>query len=153
MRTFLLLTTIALLLAPLAAGTRESRAQAPSASTGGIYVDEVRSKLDHFARQSVYRQTHDLFFDNLRDGAYQNVMLELSADTEYLVVGACDRDCKDIGFEIYGEDGGYLAGDSGTGEVSVLEVTPRWTGEFTLKVRMQRCAADPCYWGIGVYQR
>jgi hypothetical protein len=154
MRAISLVTRLPLLLAALATVAPAAHGQVRPVSTGGSsYVNEVREQLDYFSRQMVYRRTHDLYFDRLNHRREQNITLQLRAGVDYVIAGACDRDCSDLDFTLYDENGNYIDSDTGSDDFPIVEVTPQWTGPFTLKVHMYQCSVNPCHWGVGVYRR
>ncbi|HEX8386634.1 MAG TPA: hypothetical protein VF576_10640 [Rubricoccaceae bacterium] len=118
------------------------------------YTQQVTRQLDG-ARATLqregYRQTHDYEIGNLNDDAEESFTVNLTGDRNYAVVGACDSDCSDMDFWLYDENENLIDSDTGTDDVPVVRVTPSWTGQFTVRVKMYACSANPCYYGIGVF--
>lgn len=153
MRAIALLSHLPLLLVAVATAAQDVQAQAgPNGFSADPFVNEVREQLDRFAHRTGYRRTHELFFDYLNHDQYQYVTVD-TRGVRYLVVGACDNDCTDLDFVLYDENGNYIDGDTGDDDIPMVEVTPRRTGTFELRVRMYECSVNPCYWGVGVYRR
>ena len=128
-------------------------AAAPSAAAQ-TYSNQVRVQLDA-AKQTLrgqgFRATHDYEIGSLDDGAEESFTLQLSAEREYALVGACDEDCADMDFWLYDENDNLIDSDTSTDDVPIVRVTPRWSGTFRIRVRMYECSVEPCYYGIGVF--
>lgn len=118
------------------------------------YTAQVRSQLDA-AKQTLrgegFSQSHDYEIDSLDDGAEDSFTIELDADQDYAIVGACDVDCSDMDFWLYDENANLIDSDTSTDDVPIVRVTPRWSGQFTIRVKMYACSVEPCYYGIGVF--
>ena len=118
------------------------------------YSNQVRNQLDA-ARATLARegmsQTHDYEIDSLDDDAEDSFTLTLRADREYAIVGACDNDCSDMDFWLYDENDNLIDSDTSTDDVPVVRVTPRWSGQFRIRVKMYACSVEPCFYGIGVF--
>ena len=124
------------------------------AQCSGTYSRQVCSQLDAaktvLAREG-FRQTHDYEVDNLDDDQEDSFTVNLRADREYAIVGACDEDCEDLDFWLYDENDNLIDSDTSTDDVPVVRVTPRWTGTFRIRVKMYACSSEPCYYGIGIF--
>lgn len=118
------------------------------------YTQQVRRQLD--GAQSTlenegFSSTHDYEIGSLNDDAEESFTLDLTGDREYAIVGACDNDCSDMDFWLYDENDNLIDSDTSTDDVPVVRVTPSWTGQFRVRVKMYACSANPCYYGIGVF--
>lgn len=127
---------------------------AAQAQCSGRYSQQVCRQLDGakstLAREG-FTQTHDYTVDRLNDDEEDSFTVNLRADREYAIVGACDNDCDDLDFWLYDENDNLIDSDTSTDDVPVVRVTPRWTGEFRVRVKMYSCSAEPCYYGIGIF--
>lgn len=101
----------------------------------------------------VTRVTHRLYRDWLNQGSHQYVGFKLEAGVRYFFVGACDRDCGDLDFELFEPDGSLVAHDTEADSTPVVSVMPEVDGSFRLKVTMFTCAIEPCEWGVRGYRR
>ncbi|MET0648842.1 MAG: hypothetical protein ABW208_19710, partial [Pyrinomonadaceae bacterium] len=86
-------------------------------------------------------------------GETSSFALSLNGGTEYRLVSACDNDCSDIDIVVYDENGNQVASDTSRDDKPVVSVTPRWTGQFRIKVTMYKCSNSPCAYGISVFGR
>jgi hypothetical protein len=66
-------------------------------------------------------------------------------------VGVCDNDCSDLDLVLYDADGDQVDSDVQTDDVPIVQVTPRETMRYRVKVLMPTCKTNPCWYGIGVY--
>ena len=118
------------------------------------YTQQVRRQLDGAGRtlaREGFQSTHTYEIGNLNDDAQESFTLALDGDRPYAIVGACDNDCQDMDFWLYDENDNLIDSDTGTDDVPVVRVTPQWSGQFSIRVRMYACSANPCYYGIGVF--
>jgi hypothetical protein len=99
------------------------------------------------------KPTEDPYIATLDEGTQQEVDIVLRGGVSYLLIGACDKDCKNLKMEIYDEDGKYVGQNTGRAVIPTLEITPENMQRFTIRMIMKRCDANPCYYGIGVYRR
>ncbi len=128
-------------------------ALAPAADAQS-YAAQVRAQLDtakRTLRNQGFQQSHDYTIESLDDGAEDEFSVDFDEGREYAIVGACDQDCGDMDFWLYDENGNLIDSDTSTDDVPVVRVTPRWSGEFTVRVKMYDCAVEPCFYGIGIY--
>lgn len=93
------------------------------------------------------------YIGTLDDNTYRDLTVTLHKGVSYVLIGVCDDDCRNLNMKLYDEDGDYIGGDTAPNPVADLEITPRHTQDFTLRMIMRRCTADPCYYGLGVYSQ
>ena len=75
------------------------------------------------------------------------VMLE--EGRTYKIVGVCDNDCSDLDLEV--TQGGTVVGtDILPDDVPIVTFRATATGSYSIKVMMETCSSEPCYWGIVV---
>lgn len=120
------------------------------------YEREVAERLDY--RGSLLLEQGMEPFDayilgSLSEGADTTIYVNLYAGQEYLFTGACDRDCGDIDFEVYDEDGELLDEHLGYDDIPEVSVAPERTGAFQIDVSMPNCAEALCWYGIGMFYR
>lgn len=100
-----------------------------------------------------YKLTHDPLVDKLSTDENDYVTLNLRRGVNYVIVGVCDQDCRDIDLRLYDEDGNLIDSDTDSDDKPFVKVRPRWSGQFKIKVTMARCRANYCYYGIGAFGR
>jgi hypothetical protein len=91
-------------------------------------------------------------YDRLYSGYYGTWTLTLNKGVSYGLLAACDQSCGDIDLELYDENGRLVASDLKSDGYPFVGVTPRWSGEFTLKVTMVTCRDQPCLYGFGLFR-
>ena len=96
-----------------------------------------------------YDQTHDTQIGSLRDDENESFSLTLRSGTSYALVGVCDNDCSDLDLVLYDADGDQVDSDVQTDDVPIVQVTPRETMRYRVKVLMPTCKTNPCWYGIG----
>jgi hypothetical protein len=88
----------------------------------------------------------------LRDNTYTDVTYTLQRGVPYALVGVCDNDCPDLDLKLYDENYNLIDADTQPDATPVIEVTPKWTGVFHVRVIMSRCNANPCWYGLGEFE-
>ena len=71
--------------------------------------------------------------------------VQLRANTNYRVYGACDNDCSDLDMEIYGSDGALVDRDVATDDTPYVQITPTSSGRYYVRTWVYACASEPCY--------
>lgn len=79
------------------------------------------------------------------------VPVRLQAGVTYSIVGVCDEDCSSLSLVLANAAGNEVAIDRTSGSVPVIEVTPRETMAYGVKVVMTACRMNPCWYGVAVY--
>jgi hypothetical protein len=92
------------------------------------------------------------FVGNLRNNTYTDVTYTLTRGVEYALVGVCDDDCPDLDLKLYDENYNLIDSDTKPDATPVIEVTPRWTGVFHVRVIMSECRNNPCWYGVGEFE-
>lgn len=98
-----------------------------------------------------YELTHNIRTGYLRTGEVTNYYFNLSSGRNYIIYAVCDEDCGDIDLCLFDENDNEISCDNKTDSMPFVNVTPRWTGSFRLRVRMYNCRVNPCKFGIAVF--
>jgi len=117
------------------------------------YREQVEGQLaviKLLTKEKGYEETHNDKFDKLSSNKSDSFSFQLRKDKKYLVLAVCDNDCKDMDLVLYDENNNEVAKDKSTDSLPVVEVNPKWTGKFKLKVIMESCSNNPCTYGIGI---
>jgi len=118
------------------------------------YVGQVRNQLDGLmvlAAAIGYEKTHQYVIDALRQGQVDSFDVTLQKGWDYAIASVCDEDCSDIDVTLYDQGGNLIDLDDSEGDLPMVEVRPRWSGVFTVRVRMYSCYSSNCVYGIGVF--
>lgn len=82
----------------------------------------------------------------LRRGQHVVVKTTLEKGNKYqLVVGGCD-DATDIDIEVYDENDELVSKDESKSVLSVAKITPKWSGEYKIKVIMFDSTPDGAHY-------
>lgn len=136
----------------LVAGLAVSLPNLAAADEWEAQVREQLAAAQSYYQSQGYTRVGRFEIDTMTDDEIDNFTVTLAKGVNYHIIGACDLDCSDIDFWLYDEDGNEIDSDISDDDVPVVEVTPQWTGEFRIKVRMYDCGSEPCYHGIVVMQ-
>jgi len=129
----------------------------PTVALAGRFTDQVREQLIQAAISlginGSYQLTHNPLVDDLNNNQSQTFNVNLRSGISYAFVGVCDEDCQDIDLRVYDENGSLVDSDTGADDYPLVTVSPRWSGQFQVKVTMANCTASTCYYGMGVFGR
>lgn len=98
-----------------------------------------------------YNKTHNFKFGTLRDDEHEFVYFELDDGWTYKILAVCDEDCKDLDLCLFDENNNTIECDQKIDDLPLISITPRWTGEFKLRIKMFNCEINPCSYGIGIF--
>lgn len=76
----------------------------------------------------------------------------LKGGERYIAIGLCDEQCKDIDLGVYDQEGSEIASDRQEDSIPIVELAPEEDGVAVFSVKMIRCDAEPCRYGVGVYR-
>lgn len=129
----------------------------PTAALASRFTDQVRGQLMQAAINlginNNYQLTHNPLVDDLSNNQSQTFNVNLRSGISYAFVGVCDEDCRDIDLRVYDENGNLVDSDTGADDYPLVRVSPRWSGQFQVKVTMANCTASTCYYGMGIFGR
>lgn len=137
-------------------GGNSDNSNSGGSSDGDRWERVVRQQLDNAGRIATdrgYQMSHEVFMGRLDDDQNESLNIPLDGGTQYILVGVCDQDCRDVDLTIYDPDGNEVDSDLETDDKPVLEVTPRNNGRYRVKVSMVACSAEPCRYGVGVWAK
>ncbi|MGE0740356.1 MAG: PPC domain-containing protein [Hyphomonadaceae bacterium] len=75
---------------------------------------------------------------------------DMTAGTEYRIIGACDGDCTNVDIELVDSRGGVVASDVLPDDYPVVSYTPSENGTYYARLMMRACSVAPCYAGMRV---
>jgi hypothetical protein len=82
-----------------------------------------------------------------------SLRLQLEGGWEYLAVGICDDDCRDLYFYLLDAQGKQLGVDVWSNRRPHLRVRVAETADYTLVSGMGSCGTPPCYFGVQWYRK
>jgi hypothetical protein len=83
--------------------------------------------------------------DQLSQGYYIDYHYTLQRNVRYIIFAAGDDHAQDVDIYLYDENGNLIDRDRQPDNSPVVEVTPRWTGPFTVRIKMYQA------YGVGSY--
>ncbi|HWA01430.1 MAG TPA: hypothetical protein VG841_14055 [Caulobacterales bacterium] len=121
------------------------------------YETVVRSELDDSGAAHVragYAKLGDDFIGPLtvQSDGHREVM-HLDVGSSYIFQGACDQDCSDVDMEVLNPRGEKIADDTEPDDRPHVAVTPSRSGDYTVRIWLANCSAEPCYVGLRSFSR
>lgn len=98
-----------------------------------------------------YSRTHSYQQGSLNKGDSDYYYFTLDSGKKYSIVSTCDSDCSDIDLWLFDENDNEIDSDISNDDKPVVEVSPKWTGRFKLKIRMVKCSINPCKFIVAIY--
>lgn len=138
----------------LLAATMLGVAALPQAARAQSHANLVWTQLSANFDSASARGYSSLGYVISRMGDSETYSWELSVTSgmTYAIYGACDSDCSDLDLDLLdgttSVDSDYLEDD-----FPVVTFTATKSGMFTIKVIMAACGSEPCYFGIGIFQK
>ena len=100
-----------------------------------------------------YELKQRILTGGLRQRRFTTHPVTLDAATDYAVIATCDSDCVDVDLRLYSGTAVEIDSDVERDEFPVVEVSPPRTTLYQVRVIMAQCAASPCRYGIGIFER
>ena len=95
--------------------------------------------------------THDVETGKLSEGSSKSYNFKLNKGQEYRILTACDDNCNDMDAKLLDENGNTVSKDFDSDDLPMLEASPKWTGDFSLKVTMHRCSQESCKYAVAIF--
>lgn len=100
-----------------------------------------------------YQPDYNITFGRLPARTEKTYAIDLQAGRTYKLYAVCDGDCGNMDLCLYDSNGNLIDCDRLADAKPIVEVTPRWSDTFRLKVSMVDCRSNDCSFGIGVFGR
>jgi len=126
------------------------------AAQGDAWEREVRLHLSQAARRlyaAGYDQVPDSHAGTLNTGESASFTITLEDSTTYVLTGVCDPDCAALELALYSPNGYEVDAARSAESAPIVQVVPRETGQYRVRVVMARCTTNPCRYGIGVFRK
>jgi hypothetical protein len=130
---------------------------APTTLSAQSYAVQVWDQLQlHY--KTISKNDNDWYLRNyvmgkLRDDGDDTWTFYFDKNQAVIITAACDNDCSDIDLKVTDENGTVLAEDDKKDDTPVLAFRPSAEGRLTIKVHMEACSDNPCYFGFGIFQK
>lgn len=73
---------------------------------------------------------------------------DMTPGRRFNVYGTCDSDCSDMDFRLYDGNDNLIDSDLLYDDFPIVSATPRWEGNFYLKVSIPSCSTFYCNYDI-----
>ncbi len=83
----------------------------------------------------------------------QTITYNLIANRTYRFAAACDSDCSDLDIEVRDSGGRQVASNVAVDNPTTVDVTPRASGAFAVRIWLATCNVEPCYVGQRAFIR
>lgn len=77
----------------------------------------------------------------------------LTRGSEYLIIGVCDNDCRDVDLVVKDGSGNVIVKDEEVDDNPVTRFRVTSSGRFTVSVTMADCRDEPCFFGFGLFEK
>lgn len=85
----------------------------------------------------------------MQPGTDHRFVMELTANTPYTFLGACDGDCTNVDIELIDmRTGGVVASDMLPDDYPVVNFTAPANGQYMVRTILQVCTTAPCFTGM-----
>jgi hypothetical protein len=79
--------------------------------------------------------------------------LMMRAGHEYQIIGMCDDNCSDLDLSLYSAGGQLLRTDAAPDDLPLLAYAPPTSGYYFVRITMQECSQETCFFGTHVLER
>jgi hypothetical protein len=79
-----------------------------------------------------------------------NWVVNLNANVNYVIVGACDDDCTNLDIELIDAANAVVASDTAPDDFPIVRHRPAAAGTFTVRTHLRTCAVEPCQVGVRI---
>jgi hypothetical protein len=136
-----------------ASGTYILVADCDQNSGGFLYDIQSMAPGDSVFRTDPGAYPADMIVGFLKAGATVGLEVVLDRGVEYMIVGVCDQDCRDLDLALADGNDAILFTDELDDDAPVLEFTSPANGLHTLWVTMYACSIEPCSFAYKVFRR
>lgn len=86
-----------------------------------------------------------------RTEAFKTVLLD--PKREYIFIAVCDKNCNEVNLIVKDMDGNKITSDATDTPISVVNFKPPTEDRYQVTVRMEKCSAPSCNYGMGVFAK
>jgi hypothetical protein len=90
----------------------------------------------------------------LKSEGFERVFVTINPKKAYAVIGVCEETCTNLDISVYDDNGDVIDADfdPDASPVVFLQAGTSRTAKLKLFMAMKLCSAEPCVYGVGVYQ-
>lgn len=127
-------------------------------ATSQDYHGQIRALLDsqHSGSYEAGYRKDSRFGDVIeliQESSAHEFSVTLYGGVTYRVVGVCDEDCTDFDLALRDGNGNDIDSDYGDDDWPLVDVTPKYTGPFVVRMFMADCNTNSCFAGARVLRR
>lgn len=123
----------------------------PCLSSAQSMVDKQILRIAIILAADGYDLDRDIAYSELGDDGSEFHTLKLEKGNNYRIFAVCDGDCGDIDLCLYDENDNRIDCDVLEDDKPIVDVAPKWTGNFRVKITIPECRVAPCRYGLGVF--
>lgn len=86
-----------------------------------------------------------------RTEAFKTVLLY--PNREYIFLAVCDKNCNDLNVIVKDMNGNKITSDTTDTPISLVNFKPPTEDRYQVTVRMEKCAAPSCNYGMGIFAK
>lgn len=86
-----------------------------------------------------------------RTEAFKTVLLD--PKQEYIFIAVCDQNCNEVNLIVKDMNGNKITFDATDTPIAVVNFKPPKEDRYQLTVRMEKCSALSCNYGMGVFAK
>ncbi len=86
-----------------------------------------------------------------RTEAFKTVLLD--PKREYIFIAVCDKNCNEVNLIVKDMEGNKITSDATDTPISVVNFKPPTEDRYQVTVRMEKCSAPSCNYGMGVFAK
>jgi hypothetical protein len=80
----------------------------------------------------------------------ESFVVTLVGGVPYAILGVCDDDCSRLQLVLATLANNELALDRNSENFPILQFTPNETRQYRIRVGMETCRMNPCWYGVGI---
>jgi hypothetical protein len=128
----------------------------PLGAQGDAWDREVRLHLSQAARRlhdTGYEPVAESHAGALNTDESASFTMTLEGGATYVLTGVCDPDCDALDLALYSPNGYEVDAARSAESAPIVQVAPRETGVYRVRVVMARCSTNPCRYGVAVFRK
>lgn len=114
-------------------------------------IVQLLGKAVEIFKEKGYADTGWQQLGELQQGETRQITLKLTGGNDYLVVGVCDGDCKDMNLQLLDIGGSEVDSDTEDDDVPVVAASA--SGTYSARVTMVACSKSPCAFGLKAFRK
>jgi hypothetical protein len=114
----------------------------------GAYLDQAQQAIAPNAQRDAGFQDEGALIQ--LSGSPHNWSVNLNANVNYVILGACDDDCTNLDIELIDTANAVVASDTAPDDFPIVRFRPTANGTYTVRTHLRTCAVEPCQLGVRI---